>query len=137
VSPKDVVREYVERVWNGGDIDALTEFTSDPYTRHDAGGAVVMTHDDQLERVTRERAWCKAADGTSLRFSPIILTGDGTDVCWVWNMNAPLDCELADKGLPLEVVDGEIHMCGLEIFRVVDGLITDVWNPPTMAGHWG
>ena len=24
-----------------------------------------------------------------------------------------------------------------EIFRVRDGRITDVWNPPPMAGHWG
>ncbi len=58
------------------------------------------------------------------------------DVCLVWNMTAPADCQLARAGLPMAIMGDEVHMCGAEIFRVVDGRITDVWNPPPMAGHW-
>ena len=34
--------------------------------------------------------------------------------------------------------DGEVHtMCGLEIFTVENGMITEVWNPPAGSGSWG
>ena len=62
---------------------------------------------------------------------------DERDVCVAWNMTAPAECRLADADFPKTVVGDEIHICGSEIFRVVDGRITEVWNPPPMAGHWG
>lgn len=51
-------------------------------------------------------------------------------------MTAPADCQLAQADMPMTVVGDEVHMCGSEIFRVVAGRITEVWNPPSMAGHW-
>lgn len=131
------VQAYVDRVYNEGDVDALTAFCADPYTRHEAGSMVVMTHAQQLERVTRARDSGGAADGRSLSFSTVLVTSNGTDVCWLWDMTAPADCSIARSDMPFEVVDDEIHMCGAEIFRVVDRLITEVWNPPPMPGRWG
>jgi len=30
-----------------------------------------------------------------------------------------------------------VTMCGVEVFRVADGKITEVWNPPAGPGLWG
>lgn len=137
LSAREVVASYVERVWNLGDSTAVVEFCADPYTRHDAGRVRVMSHADQLERVTGERAQGTAADGRSLRFETLLLAGDGRDVTWVWNMTGPAGTELAASGVTAEVVGDELRICGIEVFRVVEGRIIEVWNSPPMAGHWG
>ena len=136
-SAREIVASYIERIWNRGDSSAVLEFCADPYTRHDAGGVRVMSHTDQLHRVTSERVMGTAADGRSLHFETLLLAGDGQDVTWVWNMTGPTGTELAESGVTAEVVGDELHICGIEVFRVVAGRITEVWNSPPMAGHWG
>ena len=96
-----------------------------------------MTHADQLGRVTNERAMATAADGRSLHFTTLLIASDGRDVTWVWDMVGPTGTELAESGIAAEVANGELRICGIEIFRVVDSRITEVWNSPPMAGHWG
>ena len=137
LTAREVVASYVERVWNRGDSSAVVELCADPYTRHDAGRVRVMSHADQLERVTSERASGTAADGRSLHFETLLLAGDGQDVTWVWNMTGPTGTELAASGVAAEVVGDELRICGIEVFRVVEGRITEVWNSPPMPGHWG
>ena len=134
---RESVASYVERVWNLGDSSAVVEFCADPYVRHDAGTWRVMSRAEQLHRVTSERASGTAADGRSLRFETLLLAGDGQDVTWVWNMTGPTGTELAESGVPAEVVGDELRICGIEVFRVVEGRITEVWNSPPMPGHWG
>ena len=137
LEPREIVASYVERVWNLGDSSAVVEYCADPYVRHDAGRARAMSHAEQLERVTSERAAGTAADGRSLHFETLVLAGDGRDVTWVWNMTGPTGTALAASGVEAEVVGDELHICGIEVFRVVDGRIAEVWNSPPMAGHWG
>ena len=134
---RELVAEYVERVWNRGDSSAVVDLCADPYVRHDAGGSRVMSHADQLDRVTGERAAGTAADGRSLHFETLLLAGDGRDVTWVWNMTGPTGTELADSGVEAEVVAEELRICGNEVFRVVAGRIAEVWYSPPMPGHWG
>ena len=71
-SAREIVASYIERIWNRGDSSAVLEFCADPYTRHDAGGGRVMSHTDQLHRVTSERVMgtARRTDGafTSRRF---------------------------------------------------------------------
>ena len=98
-SAREIVASYIERIWNRGDSSAVLEFCADPYTRHDAGGVRVMSHTDQLHRVTSERAMGTAADGRSLQFETLLLAGDGQDVTWVWNMTGPTGTELAESGV--------------------------------------
>ena len=137
LEPRDIVANYVERVWNLGDSSAVVDYCADPYVRHDAGRSRVMSHAEQLERVTSERAAGTAADGRSLHFETLVLAGDGRDVTWVWNMTGPTGTALAASGVQAEVVGDELRICGIEVFRVVEGRITEVWNSPPMAGHWG
>lgn len=133
----EVVAGYIERVWNSGEPSAVRELCTDPYVRHDPGGATTMTHDDQIDRITQGRAIATAPDGTSLHFDAVSLTSDDEYVTWIWNMTAPLDTDLATMDFPMVKTSTTIEMCGVEIFRVVDGRITEVWNPPVAAGNWG
>tara|TARA_Y100000588_G_scaffold379383_1_gene461435 strand:+ start:531 stop:821 length:291 start_codon:yes stop_codon:yes gene_type:complete len=96
-----------------------------------------MSHLEQLHRVESERAAGTATDGRSLHFETLLLSGDGQDITWVWNMTGPTGTALAKSSVPKEVVGEEIRICGIEVFRVADGRISDVWNSPPMAGHWG
>ena len=136
MNPQETILDYIDRVYNEGDVQSLTEFCADPYTRHDAGSATVMTHADQTERVTHGRSVGEGAGGRALQFTTVLITADGSDVTWLWDMSAPLDCEIATMEFPFEIDGDDIWMCGVEIFRVVGGLITDVWNPPVMGGRW-
>ena len=109
----EIVASYIERIWNRGDSSAVVEFCADPYTRHDAGKATVMSHADQLHRVTSERAMGTAVDGRSLHFETLLLAGDGQDVTWVWNMTGPTGTEMAESGVAAEVVEGRAsHLRG-------------------------
>ena len=43
-------------------------------------------------------------------------------VTWIWEMTM----RKADK-----------RLCGIEVFKVENGLITDLWNSPYVQGAWG
>ena len=138
MNAKDTVVTYTERVWNEGDIDALDDLCADPMLRHEAGGCVSLTLEEQRERVRSSREVMASPDGRNVRFDSVLLTGDGDDVCAVYDMTVPSDSDFARSGaLPSETVGDEIHVCSVEVFRVVDGKITEVWNSPAMPGHWG
>ena len=32
---------------------------------------------------------------------------------------------------------GDTRLCGIEVFKVENGLITDMWNSPYVEGAWG
>jgi len=136
-SPRELVSLYIEQVWNEGDMSAVRDFCADPYHRHDSGRLTTMSHDEQVDRVTEGRAIATAPDGTSLHFDSIILTGDDEYVTWAFNMTAPLETALAAMDFPMEKTSTTVEMSGIEVFRVVDGRIAEVWNAPVGGGLWG
>ncbi len=136
MSAEEVVLRYLHEVWNEGRADVVREVCADPVTRHDAGEVTRLDHAAQIARVEANRAAAASSDGRNLRFDIVVTAAGERDVCVVWNMTAPADCRLADADFPKTVVGDEMHMCGSEIFRIADGRIAEVWNPPPMAGHW-
>lgn len=136
MSAEEIVLRYFQEVWNEGRAELVGDLCADPITRHDADGVVQLDHAAQIERVETNRAATASPDGRNLRFDNIVVAAGDHDVCLVWNMTAPADCRLAQADVPKTLIGDEIRMCGTEIFRVTDGRISDVWNPPAMAGHW-
>ncbi|HJP40332.1 MAG TPA: nuclear transport factor 2 family protein [Dehalococcoidia bacterium] len=134
---REVAEEYIERVWNIGDPEAVLELCANPYTRHDAGKVTVMTHEEQMDRVTRERAAATLPDGRSFHFTNTMVSSDGSNVTICWDMTAPAGTDFARSRVPVEERDSELRACGIEIFRVTEGRITDVWNSSSMPGYWG
>ena len=109
-----VIQNYFE-AWNACELDRIREIVADPVVRHYAGKTISMTADEQLARIQARH------DKTKPDFQPLIRHSDGTYVTVIWN------CHYANGDTT----------CGSETFKVVDGRITDVWNPLTIdSGTW-
>lgn len=116
-----IVDRYTEELYHQRNLDAVDELVAEPMIRHEPGGErLSLTRDD-----VRARTAAFHAQFRSMRFSTRIAVDDGTRVASAY------EADLVD-------IDGDIHtICGIEIFTIVDGRITEVWNPPAGDGSWG
>lgn len=89
--------------------------------RHEAGGqSKVLTTAD-----CRARIGALFATYSALDFEVVQLIVDGEFASWTYNGR-------------LTANDGTTQVTsGVEVFRVVDGKIAEVWNPPAAPGAWG
>lgn len=114
--PVAVVRRYVDEIYHEGQLEVVKEICADPLVRHDPGKITPMSHDEQITRI--------AADLPEWHpfFTAEILAGDDEYAVLVWTAEG----RTADRTLS-----------GIEVFRVSDGRITDVWNAPYASEPWG
>lgn len=115
-SALETVTLYIERIWNEGRDDLIPELCADPIVRHDPNALTSLRHAEQRARIRHNY------DELRPVFTWEVLAGDDEHVTLVWNVTG------RDPGWTL---------CGIEIFRVRGGLITDVWNLPYAEGRWG
>lgn len=114
-TPNEVVTLYCEKAWNECQTDLIREITADPVVRHYAGRIQTMDHDTQIARIQDRHKTARP------RFDGIIQFAEGPWVAYVWNNTT----EQGGK------------KSGIEIFKVEEGRITEVWNPSTVdEGHW-
>ncbi|MCX5046359.1 hypothetical protein OG921_24610 [Aldersonia sp. NBC_00410] len=114
-SPVSLVERYLFELYNNKNVDLVREICGDPMTRHSAGAVTELTRDEQAERITKDLA---AHDPF---FTVVTLVGDDTFASLTWN------AERRSTGEKL---------CGIEIFKARDGVITDVWNSNYFEGSW-
>jgi len=114
-SATEIVDTYNRVVWNEMRPELIPDLCAEPMIRHYSGKRVEFSHAEQMARVEsfRERGFS---------FERVVQFADAEFVTWVWN------CKSAD---------GSEKFSGVEIFRVVDGLITEVWNAPYGDDLWG
>jgi predicted SnoaL-like aldol condensation-catalyzing enzyme len=118
---RQVVEDYNFVVWNQRDFALAEELLGDSVTRHDVGEATVLTHEQAVARVVDYWAMFE-----TIRFElPLVVAGDdGEHVAIVYQS-------------PMKLKDGtETTVGSMEIFRVVDGRITEVWNCGYKQGVW-
>ncbi|WP_319430178.1 nuclear transport factor 2 family protein [Mycobacterium sp. RTGN5] len=118
---REVVELYNLVVWNDRDIALAEELLGDSVIRHDVGEAVVLTHDEAVKRVVDHLEIFE-----SIRFdlNLVVADDDGEHVAIVYQS-------------PMRLKDGmETTVGSMEIFRVVDGRITEVWNCGYKQGVW-
>jgi hypothetical protein len=118
---REVVELYNLVVWNTRDFALAEELLGDTVTRHEVGEVHVLTHDEAVRRVVD--TWEMFDD---IRFDLNLIVGgdDGEHVAVVYQS-------------PMTLKDGtEISIGSMEIFRVVDGRITEVWNCGYKQGAW-
>lgn len=115
-TPVDVVRRYLEEIYHEGRVELVRELCADPVVRHDPGRTSQMTHDEQVERISAELP----------KWSPLftwdVLAGDADYAVLVWNATGRT---------------AERTLSGIEVFKVADGRITDVWNSTYTTQPWG
>lgn len=118
---REVVELYNLVVWNERNFELADELMGETVIRHEVGGATMLTHEQAVQRIVDNWAMFD-----KLRFDlELVVAGDdGQHVAIVYQS-------------PMELKDGTRTDVGsMEIFRVVDGRITDVWNCGYKQGVW-
>ncbi|OBH10765.1 MULTISPECIES: nuclear transport factor 2 family protein [unclassified Mycobacterium] len=118
---REVVELYNLVVWNERDLTLAEELFADTVIRHEVGEAHTLTRQQAVNRI--EDVW---AILDTLRFDlNIVVAGDdGEHVAIVY------DSSMTAKG------GTETNVASIEVFRVVDGKIAEVWNCGYKQGVW-
>ncbi|OBK79625.1 nuclear transport factor 2 family protein [Mycobacterium sp. 1165178.9] len=118
---RTVVELYNLVVWNERNIDLADELLADSVIRHEVGGARTLTHAEAVQRVVD--MW-QLANSLHFDLNLVIDGDDGEHVAIVY------DSTITTK-------DGtETNIASIEVFRVVDGKIAEVWNCGYQQGVW-
>ncbi|WAC93066.1 nuclear transport factor 2 family protein [Mycobacterium sp. Aquia_213] len=118
---REVVELYNLVVWNKRDFALAEELIGDTITRHEVGEATVLTHEQAVNRIIDHWAMFE-----TIRFdlNLVVAGDDGEHVAIVYQS-------------PMTLKDGgEVEVASMEIFRVVAGKITEVWNCGYKQGVW-
>jgi predicted SnoaL-like aldol condensation-catalyzing enzyme len=118
---REVVELYNLVVWNERNLELAEELFGDNVIRHEVGEAQTLTHAQAVQRVAD--MW-QLFDRLRFDLDIVIAGDDGEHVAIVY------DSAMATK-------DGtETNVASIEVFRVVDGKITEVWNCGYKQGVW-
>ena len=120
-SAREVVELYNLVVWNYRDVALAEELLGDSVIRHEVGEAVVLTHAEAVQRVVDH---LEMFDKIRFDLNLVVAGDDGEHVAIVYQS-------------PMTLKDGtRVDVGSMEIFRVVDGRITEVWNCGYKQGVW-
>jgi predicted SnoaL-like aldol condensation-catalyzing enzyme len=118
---REVVELYNLVVWNERNLDLARELFADNVIRHDVGEARTLTRAQAVQRVAD--VW-QLFDALRFDLNIVIASDDGEHVAIVY------DSTMATN-------DGtETNVGSIEVFRVVGGEITEVWNCGYKQGVW-
>jgi predicted SnoaL-like aldol condensation-catalyzing enzyme len=120
-SAREVVELYNLVVWNERDFALAEELMGDTVIRHEVGEATTLTHSQAVQRIVDHWAMFE-----TIRFelNLVVAGDDGEHVAIVYQS-------------PMELKDGtKTEVGSMEIFRVIDGRITEVWNCGYKQGIW-
>jgi predicted SnoaL-like aldol condensation-catalyzing enzyme len=120
-SAREVVELYNLVVWNKRDIALADDLMGDSVIRHDVGEAITLTHEQAVQRIVD--TW-EMFDKLWFDLNLVVAGDDGEHVAIVYES-------------PMTLKDGtETTISSMEIFRVVDGRIIEVWNCGYKQGVW-
>jgi ketosteroid isomerase-like protein len=123
VNPDDaqvLLRSWWDRVWGEGDLDALDEILTDPYTRHTSAGS---------ETISRASYKAKLANSQRLLYRPDTTVEDEVvvgDKIWT---------RATSTGLNLDT--GEVAtITWMTIHRVESGRLAEAWIAALVGVKW-
>ena len=120
-TPAEIVDRYTDELYHQRNLDALDDLVSDPMVRHEPDGTrVTLTLEEAKFRVASFHQQFR-----SMRFTNRKIVQDQDSVA------AAYEADLVDQD------GGVVTICGVEMFTIRSGRITEVWNPPAGSGSWG
>jgi predicted SnoaL-like aldol condensation-catalyzing enzyme len=120
-SAREVVELYNLVVWNERDFALADELMSETVIRHEVGEATKLTHEQAVQRIVDH--W-EMFETIRFDLNLVVAGDDGEHVAIVYQS-------------PMTLKDGmKTDVGSMEIFRVVDGRITEVWNCGYKQGVW-
>jgi predicted SnoaL-like aldol condensation-catalyzing enzyme len=118
---REVVELYNLVVWNERNLDLAEELMGDTVIRHEVGEAKTLSHDDAVQRIVD--TW-GLVEAVRFELRLVVAGDDGEHVAIVYQS-------------PMTLKDGtDMNVGSMEIFRVLDGRITEVWNCGYEEGIW-
>ena len=118
---REVVELYNLVVWNQRDFALAEELMGDTVIRHEVGKALTLTRRQAVQRIVEH--W-EMFDKLRFDLTVVVAGDDGEHVAIVYQST-------------MTAKDGSrIDIGSLEIFRVVDGRIIEVWNCGHTQGVW-
>lgn len=117
---REVVELYNLVVWNEHDLQLAEELFADNVIRHGVGEVHTLTHGQAVQRVAD--MW-RVCDSMRFDLNIVIAGDDGEHVAIVYDST-------------IEANGAETNVASIEVFRVVDGRITEVWNCGYQQGVW-
>jgi predicted SnoaL-like aldol condensation-catalyzing enzyme len=118
---REVVELYNLVVWNEHNLDLAEELFADNVIRHDVGEAHALTRAQAVQRVAH--VW-QLFDSLRFDLNIVIASDDGEHVAIVYDST-------------MSTSDGtKTNVASMEVFRVVAGRITEVWNCGYKQGVW-
>jgi predicted SnoaL-like aldol condensation-catalyzing enzyme len=118
---REVVELYNLVVWNQRDFALAEELMGDTVIRHQVGQAVTLTRRQAVQRIVEH--W-EMFDELRFNLNVVVTGDDGEHVAIVYQST-------------MTAKDGaRIDIGSLEIFRVVDDRIIEVWNCGHGQGVW-
>lgn len=118
-TPVEVVNTYLDVLYNQRRLDLIPDLIADPTWRHAPGAVHCLSMAESIERLTRLLDLCPV-----LRFETSVMVAEGSLVTTAWN------------GWSTQTSGKSYEMAGIEIFRVVDGRIVEIWNSREARGLW-
>lgn len=119
LTPLRAVQMYNDDVWGRHRRELIVELLANPLRRHHPGHTEVFTHDDMLKRYDNYFSKNREMRAVARRY-----VCEGAYVTLLWDIDMVAN-------------DGKVStISGIEIFKVVDGKITDVWNPNPVAEQY-
>ncbi|WP_326547413.1 nuclear transport factor 2 family protein [Mycolicibacterium sp. ND9-15] len=120
-SAREVVELYNLVVWNQRDCALAEELLGENVIRHEVGEAQTLTHEQAVRRVVD--MW-EVTERIRFDLNLVVAGDDGEHVAIVYES-------------PMKLKDGtETTIGSMEVFRVVDGRIVEVWNCGYKQGVW-
>ncbi len=117
-SPADVIAAYTD-AYNRRDVEAVLSFLPEQQVRHEVGERQLLASADNRARIEAFLARFPTAT-----FTNHLVTVDGELVTIVWSLTMATEA------------GAETSISSIEVFRVVGGTITEVWNAPAASGVW-
>jgi predicted SnoaL-like aldol condensation-catalyzing enzyme len=118
-TPAAVVETYLDVLYNQRRLDLIPDLIADPTWRHAPGDVKQLSLAESIARLTKLLELCPV-----LRFETSVRVVEGPLVTVAWN------------GWSTQTSGKSYEMSGIEIFRVVDGRIVEIWNSREAAGLW-
>lgn len=118
-TPREVVELYNFELYNRRRFELADELVAESMVRHDVGGSTVLSRAEARQRIED-----LCAEVPDFEFTLLHTIVDGDYVCIVYQ---------CDMTLPDGTTDA---ISSIEVFHVVDGMITEVWNNPHQHGQW-
>jgi predicted SnoaL-like aldol condensation-catalyzing enzyme len=118
-TPRAVVEAYNFELWNKRRYELADELIADTVIRHEIGTVETLTREQSLQRLIDAWSRVEHLDFTLLR---VIAEGE--------LVSAVYQCQSRTR-------EGkEIAIGSIEVFRVVDGRICEVWNAAHTYAEW-